>query len=210
MLSGGAPRQVGGEFLFEGGKVLWCHRMRNTRDHAEIPELKQHLGLLPSSAEDDEMSPQEEEDEVATTTTTTARKRASMSGLGGLGGLGQKFSQRRQSWGGSRSRSRATVEKAESEKAGSGASSSPAPAPVMDEVKEETTEDALAKLEGVGGGAVRLVGGDDEEGEKGDEVGRREKVGEGKDDVIVNGTENGNGKVEGMMNGTANGTAVAA
>ena len=65
----GDSRQVGGEFLFEpasglvetpisspdGGEseegaveekcVTWCHRMRTTRDHAEIPELMEVLGL---------------------------------------------------------------------------------------------------------------------------------------------------------------------
>jgi len=65
----GDMQQVGGEFLFEptalvenGGlhetpvtspagedgeekKVTWCHRMRNTRDHAEIPEVREILGL---------------------------------------------------------------------------------------------------------------------------------------------------------------------
>lgn len=70
----GDQRQIGGEFLFEpaglltpitspksGGsasqasppevdeleekKVTWCHRMKNTRDHAEIPELMEVLGL---------------------------------------------------------------------------------------------------------------------------------------------------------------------
>ncbi len=132
MLSGGAPRQVGGEFMFEGGKVTWCKRMRNTRDHAEIPEIKQHLGLV--------------EGEGKVPEAVTARKRASMSGLGGLG---RKFSQRRQSWGGSRSRSRATEkgnEKAEIP-------------PGMDEVKEEgTPEDALAKLEGKGGVGDEKVG----------------------------------------------------
>ena len=126
MLSGGAPRQVGGEFVFEGGKVTWCKRMRNTRDHAEIPEIKQHLGLVEGEGKAPEV-------------VTTARKRASMSGLGGLG---RRFSQRRQSWGGSRSRSRAAEkgnEKAEIP-------------PGMDEVKEEGTPvDALAKLEGKGG-----------------------------------------------------------
>jgi hypothetical protein len=30
---------------FETKKVTWCHRMRNTRDHAEIPELIEVLGL---------------------------------------------------------------------------------------------------------------------------------------------------------------------
>ena len=128
MLSGGAQRQVGGDFMFEAGTVTWCKRMRNTRDHAEIPEIKQHLGFG-SSGESNEVP------EVA----TTARKRASLSGLGGLG---KRFSERRQSWGGSRSRSRAT-EKG-NEKAGT--------PPPMDEVREEgTPEDALAKLEGRGG-----------------------------------------------------------
>jgi hypothetical protein len=36
--------------MFEMGAVeekhvTWCHRMRNTRDHAEIPELREVLGL---------------------------------------------------------------------------------------------------------------------------------------------------------------------
>jgi AhpC/TSA antioxidant enzyme len=68
---GGDVHQVGGEFLFEplsfatslengvepptpitsleedgeDKRVTWCHRMRNTRDHAEIPELREVLGL---------------------------------------------------------------------------------------------------------------------------------------------------------------------
>ncbi|KAF4630051.1 hypothetical protein G7Y89_g8093 [Cudoniella acicularis] len=29
----------------EEKKITWCHRMRNTRDHAEIPELREVLGL---------------------------------------------------------------------------------------------------------------------------------------------------------------------
>lgn len=60
----GDMQQVGGEFLFEPvgdmmasplvtpiqgdgeeKRITWCHRMRNTRDHAEIPELKEVLGL---------------------------------------------------------------------------------------------------------------------------------------------------------------------
>lgn len=39
----GDSRQNGGEFLFEDGaegkRVTWCHRMTNTRDHTDIPEL---------------------------------------------------------------------------------------------------------------------------------------------------------------------------
>lgn len=42
---GGDYWQVGGEFLFEDGGVSWCHRMKNTRDHAEIPETRRQLGL---------------------------------------------------------------------------------------------------------------------------------------------------------------------
>ncbi len=42
--------QRGVEGMLENGyveekKVTWCHRMRNTRDHAEIPELREVLGL---------------------------------------------------------------------------------------------------------------------------------------------------------------------
>lgn len=51
MLSGGDMTQVGGEFLFVGGgggdagaRVIWCHRMRNTRDHAEMSEVMAQLG----------------------------------------------------------------------------------------------------------------------------------------------------------------------
>ena len=42
---GGDIKQVGGELLFESGEVKWCHRMRNTRDHAEVKVLKQVLGF---------------------------------------------------------------------------------------------------------------------------------------------------------------------
>lgn len=42
---GGDYWQVGGEFLFENAQVSWCHRMKNTRDHAEIPETRRQLGL---------------------------------------------------------------------------------------------------------------------------------------------------------------------
>ncbi|KAF2857371.1 hypothetical protein K470DRAFT_202504, partial [Piedraia hortae CBS 480.64] len=45
VLRGGNPMQIGGEFLFEDGEVLWCHRMRNYRDHTEIPELRKVLEL---------------------------------------------------------------------------------------------------------------------------------------------------------------------
>ncbi|KAI7271406.1 hypothetical protein KC345_g7235 [Hortaea werneckii] len=46
IFKGGAYDQNGGEWLFEeGGRLVWCHRMRNTRDHAEIAELEEVLGL---------------------------------------------------------------------------------------------------------------------------------------------------------------------
>jgi hypothetical protein len=63
-MQAGDMKQVGGEFLFEvngggnslsnsksgnGGlrklEVSWCHRMKNTRDHAELSELQSILGL---------------------------------------------------------------------------------------------------------------------------------------------------------------------
>lgn len=76
---GGDYRQVGGEFLFEDGEVMWGHRMRNTRDHAEIPELRTVLGL------DDTRPP--------------VRKTWSS-------GVGRALSHRRQSWSRSRSGTR--------------------------------------------------------------------------------------------------------
>ena len=85
MLSGGDFRQVGGEFLFQNGKVTWCHRMKSTRDHAEVPLIRQQLGL------DDTPPPQ--------------RKRWSAAGIGG--GITRRLSNRRPiSWaGGPRSKS---------------------------------------------------------------------------------------------------------
>lgn len=44
-LKGGNFSQVGGEFLFEEGRITWCHRMRNTRDHTETNDLKMLLGV---------------------------------------------------------------------------------------------------------------------------------------------------------------------
>lgn len=47
----GPSNQNGGEFLFEASgdglekRVTWCHRMENTRDHTEIPELARVLKL---------------------------------------------------------------------------------------------------------------------------------------------------------------------
>ena len=44
-LKGGDFKQVGGEFLFEDGKCTWVHRMRNTRDHCEVTDVRTMLGL---------------------------------------------------------------------------------------------------------------------------------------------------------------------
>ena len=78
-LKGGDFDQVGGEFMFNDGKVTWCHRMQNTRDHAEIPILRKVLDL------DDDRPPM--------------RKRWSM-------GVGRALSNRRHSWSRSRSGTR--------------------------------------------------------------------------------------------------------
>ena len=85
MLSGGDFKQVGGEFLFQEGKVTWCHRMRSTRDHAELPIVREQLGM------DDTPAPQ--------------RKRWSAASIGG--GITRRLSNRRPlSWaGGPRSKS---------------------------------------------------------------------------------------------------------
>lgn len=44
-LKGGDFKQVGGEFLFEHGECTWVHRMKTTRGHAEVSEIRQLLGL---------------------------------------------------------------------------------------------------------------------------------------------------------------------
>lgn len=46
-LKGGNVSQNGGEFVFEDGKVSWCHRMKNTRDHTEVVELQNIIGMVP-------------------------------------------------------------------------------------------------------------------------------------------------------------------
>lgn len=40
---GGNYAQNGGEWVFVGGELRWCHRMRNTRDHTEVDELRRVL-----------------------------------------------------------------------------------------------------------------------------------------------------------------------
>ena len=44
-MKGGDIQQVGGEFIFVGGVCIWCHRMKTTRDHTELDELRKVLGL---------------------------------------------------------------------------------------------------------------------------------------------------------------------
>ena len=44
-LKGGDIKQVGGELLVEDDKLLWSHRMKNTQDHTEVPEIRQIIGL---------------------------------------------------------------------------------------------------------------------------------------------------------------------
>lgn len=44
-LKGGDFKQVGGEFLFESGECTWVHRMKTTRGHAEVSEIRTLLGL---------------------------------------------------------------------------------------------------------------------------------------------------------------------
>jgi hypothetical protein len=41
----GEARDSDDEYGREQKRVTWCHRMRSTRDHAEIPELMEILGL---------------------------------------------------------------------------------------------------------------------------------------------------------------------
>ena len=136
---------MGGEFIFEDGRVTFCHRMKNTRDHAEIPVLRRELGL------DGERPP--------------ARKRWSMTGLG------RRLSQRRQSWGASRSRSRNTEKGSEVHMSG------------VREEADAMPEDALKKLEGNKDGVV-----EDEKVENGAVKDHANRSAEG----LVNGTAIGN------------------
>ncbi|CAN9197921.1 unnamed protein product [Alternaria alternata] len=44
-LKGGDFKQVGGEFLFENGECTWAHRMKTTRGHAEVSDIRKLIGL---------------------------------------------------------------------------------------------------------------------------------------------------------------------
>ena len=83
---GGDYWQVGGEFLLQDNETLWCHRMTNTRDHAEVPVLRKVVGL------DEERPP--------------LKKRWSVTN----GAVRRSLSLRRQSWR-KRSRSRSQERK---------------------------------------------------------------------------------------------------
>lgn len=45
VVKGGNIFQIGGEFLFEEGEVVWCHRMKNYRNHAEVDVIRKVLEL---------------------------------------------------------------------------------------------------------------------------------------------------------------------
>lgn len=112
--SGGHFWQIGGEFFFENGRVTWCHRMSTTRDHAEVPELRQQLGL------DDARVP--------------SRKRWSTTG--GIGLVRKLSLSRSRERSGSRSRKRSSMvlsnQDGKDSKEGS----------VMEKLKEERVEEA--------------------------------------------------------------------
>ena len=116
---GGDYWQVGGEFLFEDGEPKWCHRMSNTRDHAEVPQLRKQLGL--------------DEGDVP-----RRNKRWSM--LEGLEGtsLGRRLSsERSRSWSRKRNSMRVSMEQGQESKEGG----------MMGKVKEEESKKMAIKEE---------------------------------------------------------------
>jgi hypothetical protein len=44
-LKGGDFKQVGGEFMFENAECTWAHRMKTTRGHAEVSDIRALIGL---------------------------------------------------------------------------------------------------------------------------------------------------------------------
>ena len=44
-LRAGPISQVGGEFLFENGQLVWCHRMKGMRTHTELKTLRKILKI---------------------------------------------------------------------------------------------------------------------------------------------------------------------
>ncbi|KAK7750920.1 hypothetical protein SLS62_007183 [Diatrype stigma] len=67
----------------EPKRVTWCHRMKTTRDHAEVPELLEVLGLEVA------------EDGTATTTTTTTANPTIVVGSGRSGRSGSEVSDKK-------------------------------------------------------------------------------------------------------------------
>ena len=49
-LRGGKFSQNGGEWLFEGGELKWCRKMQNSRDHTEVEQLAEVLGVQQKAA----------------------------------------------------------------------------------------------------------------------------------------------------------------
>ena len=111
MLTGGDYSQVGGEFIFDvsaDGAVspVWAKRMRNTRDHAELSEIKSVLGAPTKEMEEESSDssssppsqpkplPEESETVAALPAATSDRKKRWSSISGATGGIGRKLSKR--------------------------------------------------------------------------------------------------------------------
>ena len=54
-LVGGPFTQIGGEFLFSNGEPVWCHRMKNVRDHTDLQPFKKILETQEVEEEDSAM-----------------------------------------------------------------------------------------------------------------------------------------------------------
>ncbi|MCJ1233993.1 hypothetical protein MMC14_001951 [Varicellaria rhodocarpa] len=130
IFNGGDYWQVGGEFLFEDGQVKWCHRMKNTRDHAEVTELRRRLGL------DDERPP--------------VRKRWSTNLANSS--LGRSLSNKRHSWSQSRSQSRRRRDSPEGSKEGSLMENTNAIKEVKEEMEKEETDHANSTIKDAAAG----------------------------------------------------------
>ena len=68
IFNGGPMSQIGGEFLFEEGEPIWCHRMTTMRNHAEMTTLRKVLEI-----EDDDVAIVEEAKAVPLSPTSPAR-----------------------------------------------------------------------------------------------------------------------------------------
>ena len=185
MLSGGDFWQVGGEFVFETTpapspeqgkgetKVTWCHRMRNTRDHAELSEIKSVLSIPTPSAVGEaasDTSSADVADEKAVLPKPMKRWSTFSGAVTGAGGLGRRMSMKvkRASWapgkggkelaGGAKTNGSAVNGAAANANANKpstpGAKDAENERKVLEQLREEGpadqegTEDALAKLTG--------------------------------------------------------------